>query len=318
MDADMTTSFTSSSLPMVPGPETFYQIPPNFDPSRSPTSISEPQFQGPSPLPRKVTLSPEKERKSDRVMKGVIGLNFRPGVEIGNGDRNLTSVPSVKLTSTSGPKNSSSNHFYGFCWTCCNKIAEKATVLGSMRGAVESAVKGLFNTQQSTGQPCKSLRKKDLSALEDTSTKKSKLTLTTVFVVAMTIADVPIITLKAVAKANMAGEEDRLADMSKYLEHWGNVISLRKTVASSRDASLKRAEEEFERKKNELLAPKNWFEQIGEWSENTSKCAQDGSSYGSYENKPRSHSNGSLQPTRALDSGKIPRRRRSFHGDRPT
>ncbi|THV50381.1 hypothetical protein BGAL_0152g00030 [Botrytis galanthina] len=148
----MTRSFNSSSLPVVPGPETFYQIPPNFDLSKSATSISESQFQGPLPLPRQDTLSPEKERKSDRVMKGVIGLNFRPGVEIGNGDRNLTSTPSMKPTSTSGPTNPSSNHFYGFYWTCCNKIAEKATVLGSMRDVMESAVKGLCKQKNSLAE----------------------------------------------------------------------------------------------------------------------------------------------------------------------
>ncbi|KAF7886418.1 hypothetical protein EAF00_010521 [Botryotinia globosa] len=152
MDADMTRPLNPSSLPMVPGPETFYQIPPNFDQSRSPTSISISQFQGQLPLPRQDTLSPEKELKSDRIMKGVIGLNFRPGVEIGNGDWNLTSAPSVKPTSTSGPTDSSSNHFYGFYWTCCHKIAEKATVLGSMRGVVESAVKRLCKKRNSLAE----------------------------------------------------------------------------------------------------------------------------------------------------------------------
>ncbi|KAF7945797.1 uncharacterized protein EAE97_004835 [Botrytis byssoidea] len=113
-------------------------------------------------------------------------------------------------------------------------------------------------------------------------------------------------------------EKDRLADRSTFLEHWNNMISLRSAVVSSREALLEKAKEEFERKKNELLAPKSWFEEIAEWSENTSQCAQDGSSYGSYGSKPRSNSNGSLQPTRALDSGERPRHRRSFHGDRPT
>lgn len=104
-------------------------------------------------------------------------------------------------------------------------------------------------------------------------------------------------------------EKDRLANMSKYLEGRNGVISLR-------EFSLERAEADLESKKNELLAPKNWFEQIEEWSENTSKCAQDGSSYGSYGSKPRSNSNGSLQPTRALDSGERLPRRRSSHSDR--
>ncbi|KAF7886419.1 hypothetical protein EAF00_010522 [Botryotinia globosa] len=116
----------------------------------------------------------------------------------------------------------------------------------------------------------------------------------------------------------VAEEKDGLADRSVYLEQWNNVISLRSTVISSREALLEIAKEEFERKKKELLPPKSWFEQIEEWSENTSQCAQDGSSYESYGRKPRSNSNGSLQPTRALDSGERPRHRRSFHGDRPT
>ncbi|KAF7945798.1 uncharacterized protein EAE97_004836 [Botrytis byssoidea] len=152
MDTDMTRPSNSSSLPMVPGPETFYQIPPNFDQSRSSTSISTSQFQGQLLLPRQDTLSPEKELKSDRVMKGVIGLNFRPGVEIGNGDRNLTSAPSVNPTSTSYSEISKSNHFYGFYWTCYHEIAEKATVLGSMRGVVESAVKGLCKKKNSLAE----------------------------------------------------------------------------------------------------------------------------------------------------------------------
>ncbi|KAF7903561.1 uncharacterized protein EAF01_006610 [Botrytis porri] len=105
-------------------------------------------------------------------------------------------------------------------------------------------------------------------------------------------------------------EEDRLANMSKYLEGRNSVISLREGL-------LERAEEEFERKKNELLASRKWSEQIQVWSENTSKCAQDGSSYGSYGRKHYSDSNGSLQPSRALDSGERPHRRRSSHSDRP-
>ncbi|KAF7854428.1 uncharacterized protein EAF02_011603 [Botrytis sinoallii] len=152
MNADMSTPFTSSSLSMVSDSDNFYQIPPKFAPSRSPTSISKPQFQGPLPLPRQDILSPEKERKSDRVMKGFTGLNFRPGVEIGNGDKNLTSAPSVKPTSISGPKNSSSNHLYGFYWTCCSKIAEKAKVLDSMRSITESAVQGLCNKKNSLAE----------------------------------------------------------------------------------------------------------------------------------------------------------------------
>ncbi|TGO44546.1 hypothetical protein BCON_0500g00030 [Botryotinia convoluta] len=267
MDADMTTSF-ASSLPMVPGPDTFYQIPPNFDPSRSPTSISKSQFQVPLPLHRQDALASKKEQKSDRVMKGVIRLNFRPAVEIENGDRNLTSTPSVIPTSTSSPTNSS--------------------------------------------QPCKPFRKEDLSALEDTFTKDQRLTMSTVFVVDLTISDAISIPLKVVAKFNslqVTEEEDRLANMSKYLEGWNGVISLR-------EASLESAEEEFEKKKNELLAPRSWFEQIQDWPENTSNYAQDSSSYGSYERKPRSDSNGSLQPSRALDSGERSCRRRSSHSDR--
>ncbi|KAF7924492.1 hypothetical protein EAE99_006440 [Botrytis elliptica] len=152
MDGDMSTPFTPSSLLMVPDSDTFYQIPPNFAPLRFPTSISKPQFQGPLPLPRQDTLSPEKERKSDRVMKGITGLNFRPGVEIGNGDKNLSSAPSVKPTSTSCPKNSSLNHLYGFYWTCCSKIAEEAKVLDSMRSMTESAVKRLCKKKNSLAE----------------------------------------------------------------------------------------------------------------------------------------------------------------------
>lgn len=76
-------------------------------------------------------------------MKGVTGLNLRPGVEIENRDRNLTSAPSVRTSSISGPTNLtlSSNCLYGFYWTCCNKIVEKAKALGSLKGTMEKAVK---------------------------------------------------------------------------------------------------------------------------------------------------------------------------------
>ncbi|KAF7947635.1 hypothetical protein EAE96_008717 [Botrytis aclada] len=148
MDAEMTIPL-ATSLPMIPDSDTFYQTPPDCLPSRSPTSISKPKFQGPLPLHRQNALTPEKERKSDRVMKGVTGLIFRPGVEIRDGDRNLTSAPNANASPTSGSTNSNSNHLYGFYWTCCNKIAEKATVLGTMRGMMESAVKSLCKKKNS-------------------------------------------------------------------------------------------------------------------------------------------------------------------------
>ncbi|TGO23827.1 hypothetical protein BPAE_0120g00050 [Botrytis paeoniae] len=334
MDANITTSFTSS-LPMVQGPDTFHQIPPNFDPSRSPTSISESRFQVPLPLHRQNALTPEKERKSDRVMKGVIGLNFRPGVEIGNGDRDLTSAPSASTNSTSGPTNLNLNHFYGFYWTCCNKIAEKSTVLGIMRGMMESAFKGLCKKNDSLAEnkcgecghfvcrDCEKVAEPEFKLRPKTIIQDMKIPMS-----AMLTMQVPrdvrlecsrghihklAMRERRVSERERRVSEDeyRLDNMSKNLEERNGVIFLR-------EASLERAEEEFKWKKNELLAPKSWFEQIQDWSENTSNCAQDGSSYGSYGSKPRSNSNGSLQPSRALDSGERPRRRRSSHSDCPT
>lgn len=142
MDAEMTMSL-ASSLQMAAGSSNLYQIPSDCFSSRSPSSISQPQFQVPLLLHRQNSLTLEKERKSDRVMKGVTGLNFRPGVEIENGDKNLTSAPSVRTSSISDPTRLTlnSNCLYGFYWTCCNKIVEKAKVLGSLKGAMETAVK---------------------------------------------------------------------------------------------------------------------------------------------------------------------------------
>ncbi|KAF5872409.1 uncharacterized protein Bfra_005768 [Botrytis fragariae] len=344
MDADMTKSF-GCSLPVAPDSDTFYQIHPNFYSSRFSTSISGPQFQDPLHIPRQDTLSPEKERKSDRIMKGVIGLNFRPGVDIGNGDKNLTSAPSASA---------SSNHFYGFYWTCCNKIAEKATVLGSMRGMMESAVKGLCKKKNLLAEnkcgECGHLVFRDcekvaecLSTMQVLQEGRFECSRRHLHKVAEAY-DIYCIRscpdhcgcyqhtsesgrkIQQLARrerkvferemkvsereVKVSEEEDRLADMSKYLEGRNSVISLR-------EGSLERAEEELERRKNELLASRSWSEQIEDWAANTSNCAQDGSSYGSYGRKARSDSNGSLQASNALDSRERLRCRRSSHSDRP-
>ncbi|KAK8905145.1 hypothetical protein QC760_006341 [Botrytis cinerea] len=106
----------------------------------------------------------------------------------------------------------------------------------------------------------------------------------------------------------LSEEEARLDNMSLLLEARNSVVSIR-------EAAVRISEEGFERKKNELLATESRFDTIQDWCENTSTCAQDGSSSDSYERESCSDSNGSFQPTRELVSGEIPRRRRSFHSD---
>ncbi|TEY28091.1 hypothetical protein BOTCAL_1058g00010 [Botryotinia calthae] len=118
MDAEMTISL-ASSLRVAAGSSNFYQIPSDCFPLIYPISISQPRFQIPLLLHGPNSLALEKECKSDRIMKVTIGLYFRPGVEIENGDRNLTSAPSVSTSSTSAPTSLSlnSNRLYGFYWT---------------------------------------------------------------------------------------------------------------------------------------------------------------------------------------------------------
>ncbi|ESZ95507.1 hypothetical protein SBOR_4092 [Sclerotinia borealis F-4128] len=72
-------------------------------------------------------MSPENERKIDKVMERLTGINCRHGLGIQD-EMDMVS---------------SSSYGYGFYWTCCNHICAKARVMGRLGGGVmEVAVKG--------------------------------------------------------------------------------------------------------------------------------------------------------------------------------